>query len=744
MKRWHFCASTALAITLAVCAVNPASAEPNTPVPEPDPLPTVTEPGGSDGMTPAVTPPEAPDAGQSGGAEEPAPQSGDEPDGAQSGVVTHGTEMSGARTPTVTPPPSTAQEPVIVDVEVSDPTDDDSGVTLPETEGVTWILGGRTVTAGSHPYATPKQRKRLTVSAVSSDPKHYRIVGRSSWVITHDPQIDPNEQARNSFSWEPRQQIGQGWSGRAFSAGDFDQNGTQDLFRISPQGQLILYRTFGDARFDVPTAFGYGWDSFVLVASGADFNGDGRVDILGSDRTDRLYLYRGDGRGGFVGGRTAFGYGWETFSNLTLAPASHGRGARLIATHRSGQMFVYQADGKGGFLGGRTALGFGWDSVRDIHAQSDWNHDGVSDLLVVARDGSLRFYAGNASGLWGGFTKVGQGWTSQRQITLIHAPAANALWSIDQSNRLWRYVNTQDGYHPPSPFDRHLGYAVTGVRLKDSFRYPLSPNKMIDTVWPVDSQGAPIVQVPGLAGGQPIFHPVAYARFAVDSAENSILTSDATVRAKYLRQAIAAGNAILSKSITNGDELWLPYTFPYAALHDGENTLPNPWFSSMSQGLALAAFVRLEQLTGDPKWRAAADLVLATYYARPGDRYWFAAPDQEGSLWLEEYPGSAIPTKVVNGHLFSIEGLEYYWLHTHAEAVNDIVDGAATAASIGFSDYRVPGRPSSYCASLYCWRKSVSPENYHRIVISQLRDLAGSTGDPGFAKLAGILQSDRP
>src|SRR5674476_1322202 len=49
------------------------------------------------------------------------------------------------------------------------------------------------------------------------------------------------------------------------------------------------------------------------VFSPGDFTGDGKADILGVAGTGDLYLYRGNGLGGFAGGATKIGSGWNVF-----------------------------------------------------------------------------------------------------------------------------------------------------------------------------------------------------------------------------------------------------------------------------------------------------------------------------------------------------------------------------------------------------------------------------------------------
>ena len=64
---------------------------------------------------------------------------------------------------------------------------------------------------------------------------------------------------------------------------------------------------------------GSGWQGFTALFAGGDFSGDGRPDIIARDADGLLFMYRGNGRGGFVTGqREQIGSGWSSLSALML------------------------------------------------------------------------------------------------------------------------------------------------------------------------------------------------------------------------------------------------------------------------------------------------------------------------------------------------------------------------------------------------------------------------------------------
>ncbi len=68
---------------------------------------------------------------------------------------------------------------------------------------------------------------------------------------------------------------------------------------------------------------GGGWAGFTALASGGDFSGDGKPDVLARATDGTLLMYRGNGAGGWVTGTgEPIGTGWNGLSHLTLVPAT--------------------------------------------------------------------------------------------------------------------------------------------------------------------------------------------------------------------------------------------------------------------------------------------------------------------------------------------------------------------------------------------------------------------------------------
>lgn len=149
-----------------------------------------------------------------------------------------------------------------------------------------------------------------------------------------------------SLSSTPFLNDGTGGQIMQMSAADFDHDGHTDLFAIWNNGSIHVYLgtgtgTVNDAGPDMWTDTS--WNKMKLVAT-ADYNGDGKADILGKWGDGRLYIYIGNGI------------------------------AKPSSNHQ--------------LIGDNT-----WATVKGL-VPGDYNNDGHNDLLAVWGDGSVHLYPG--------------------------------------------------------------------------------------------------------------------------------------------------------------------------------------------------------------------------------------------------------------------------------------------------------------------------------------------------------------
>jgi SpoIID/LytB domain protein len=157
--------------------------------------------------------------------------------------------------------------------------------------------------------------------------------------------------------------IGAGWGfAKVFSPGDFTGDGRADIIGITAGGDMYLYRGNGTGGFaGVGTRIGGGW-GFIKVFSPGDFTGDRRADIVAITLAGDMYLYRGNGTGGFAARTgTRIGGGWG-FAKVFSPRDFTGDGrADIMAITVGGDLYLYRGNGTGGFAAGAaTRIGGGW------------------------------------------------------------------------------------------------------------------------------------------------------------------------------------------------------------------------------------------------------------------------------------------------------------------------------------------------------------------------------------------------
>jgi murein DD-endopeptidase MepM/ murein hydrolase activator NlpD len=222
-------------------------------------------------------------------------------------------------------------------------------------------------------------------------------------------------QGNGSGGWSSSRQVGSGWKTfRILAANDANGDGNADIFGIDAAGRLHLYPGRGNGTFGTRVSFGLGWAAMTHVFSPGDFDGDGRSDLLAIDAGGKLWLYKGNGKGGFQGGRTQIGHGWGVFSQV-LAGGDVNRDGRpdILGVDRSGRMYAYHGNGSGRFAGARAQVGVGWTGLR-VYSIGAFDADGLDDYLTIATNGSMYLYRGNAKAWVQSQQKIGHGWSSMR------------------------------------------------------------------------------------------------------------------------------------------------------------------------------------------------------------------------------------------------------------------------------------------------------------------------------------------
>ncbi|WP_104139920.1 VCBS repeat-containing protein [Arthrobacter sp. ZGTC131] len=190
---------------------------------------------------------------------------------------------------------------------------------------------------------------------------------------------------------------------------DFNSDGRSDIVSRDASGRLWLYRGNGAGGFLSKLQIGNGWNVMSAIVSSGDFNGDRKADIVARDTAGALWLYRGNGANGLAG-RTQIGNGWNGLNNIVAPGDFNGdRKADLAARDASGNLFLYYGNGTGGFMG-NAQIGVGWNAMNTIVAPGDFNSDGKTDLAARDASGILWLYRGDGFGSFNGRVQIGSGW----------------------------------------------------------------------------------------------------------------------------------------------------------------------------------------------------------------------------------------------------------------------------------------------------------------------------------------------
>ncbi|GAA3284538.1 FG-GAP repeat domain-containing protein [Paenarthrobacter aurescens] len=234
---------------------------------------------------------------------------------------------------------------------------------------------------------------------------------------------------------------------------DFNGDKKPDVLSRDGYGNLWLYPGQGNGGWLPRVHVGQGWNAMTSIVAPGDFNGDGTADVLARDANGALWLYPGNGRGGLFG-RVQVGQGWNSMSAIAaVGDLDLDGNADLVTRDANSYLWVYRGNGKGGWLSPfRTTAG--WQVLTTIVGPGDFSKDGVPDLLAVDGPGTLHQYVGSSM-LYSDFygpTTVGIGWNA---MTAIVGPGdfngdGNVdLLARDAGGALWLYPsNGQGGWLP--------------------------------------------------------------------------------------------------------------------------------------------------------------------------------------------------------------------------------------------------------------------------------------------------------
>ncbi|MCA9580603.1 MAG: VCBS repeat-containing protein [Myxococcales bacterium] len=192
--------------------------------------------------------------------------------------------------------------------------------------------------------------------------------------------------------------------------GDFDGDGKLDLLGLLPNGALRLYPGLGAGLVGTSRMVGSGWNAFDRVLGTPDLGGDGTPDLLAMLPNGDLFAYSTDGAGGWRP-KEKVGTSWQTFDRMIAPGDLSGDGkADVVGMYPNpGDMYLYPGDGSNGWKA-RELVGTSWHSFGEVLAPGDFDGDGQADVIGMYPDGELWLYPGNGASGWLARVKIGTGW----------------------------------------------------------------------------------------------------------------------------------------------------------------------------------------------------------------------------------------------------------------------------------------------------------------------------------------------
>lgn len=196
---------------------------------------------------------------------------------------------------------------------------------------------------------------------------------------------------------------------------DYDGDGNVDLIALNSAGEVWLYRGDGSGGWLGWHVLAGGWNDVNAIVTPGDWTGDGHPDVLARSSGGELRLFRGNGDGD-IAGPEVVATGWAGLS-MPFSPGDWDGDGKddILARDTSARLMLYPGNGAGGMLPARQ-VGSGWNIMTAILGPGDWDGDGNPDVIARDGGGQLLLYPGDGSGGWRSSRLIGSGWNIMTAI----------------------------------------------------------------------------------------------------------------------------------------------------------------------------------------------------------------------------------------------------------------------------------------------------------------------------------------
>ena len=260
-------------------------------------------------------------------------------------------------------------------------------------------------------------------------------------------------------------------------------------------------------------------------------------------------------------------------------------------------------------------------------------------------------------------------------------------------------------------------------------------NWMPDSSKPKDANGVVMEKYPRPIGQQ--YTPTGVAQAALTYYDRWLIDKDPKLAASDKAAFLIQTNWLLTNQLADGR--WL-FNFKW-----GHSQVP--WWSAMTEGVAMSALLRAYSITGDANCLTAIAKARTTFERDRDHAHGVAMPVRVGSktyIVYQEYLKGYGEPNVLNGWIFSMVGLYETATYLHDPAA--LAD--LTGPDRGFAALKVmlPYYDAGNWSRYYITTPGTVQHGvletmvYHKIVIGQLKYVAQITGDAFFQKWSDKFQ----
>ncbi|MFH8838724.1 FG-GAP repeat domain-containing protein [Streptomyces sp. NPDC017868] len=248
---------------------------------------------------------------------------------------------------------------------------------------------------------------------------------------------------------------------------DYSDNGTPDLLARNAAGELFRADTLEGRASGTPVKVGTGW-KYPQIESVGNVGGTSAPDVLGVDAAGVLWVHPGTGNAQKpFGTRVKIGGGWQVYDKLAGGSDLTGDGrADLVATDKSGVLWLYKGTG---YLtapyASRQEIGTNWGIYNQLTATGNLAGNKAGDLVARDKDGVLWLYLGKGDGTFATRVKIGAGWNQYSQLVGVGdvtGDGLNDLYAYGPNNTSYVYEGRNDSWRAPFWLRKATGILLNG------------------------------------------------------------------------------------------------------------------------------------------------------------------------------------------------------------------------------------------------------------------------------------------